>query len=152
MQTLINILSNDFNDITFTSGNTFMWSPQTKTIEYVPESIHESNGIWSLLHELGHAQLNHITYTDDLELLIMEVSAWKQAQVLAKNYNVTIDPQHIDTCLESYRAWLHKRSKCVECGTHSMQINHTTYQCHNCNTKWEVSASRLCKIRKKRVN
>lgn len=151
MLALVNQLAQDFKDFTFTSGTDFVWSPSEQTIHYDEATISDQKGLWSLLHELGHAQLGHTTYHDDLELLIMEVSAWKQAQQIAQNYEIEIDADHINTCLETYRSWLFHRSKCVECGTHCFQINQTTYQCHNCSTKWQVSASRLCRIRKKRL-
>lgn len=151
MQTLIKQLENDFNTLTFSASDVFMWSPHSQTISYNPKKMSETEGIWSLLHEIGHAQLGHATYHDDLELLIMEVSAWKEAKLIAKTYDIAIDEQHIDSCLETYRNWLHSRSKCVECMTHSLQIDTTTYLCHNCGTKWKVSESQLCHIRKRRI-
>ena len=103
------------------------------------------------LHELGHASLGHQRYSDDLQLLIMEVQAWREAKDHAKRYGISIDEAHIDECLDSYRQWLHVRSRCIECSNNSMQIDRTTYQCHNCLTKWNVPSSRFCAIRRTRV-
>jgi len=90
-------------------------------------------------------------YTDDLELLMMEVAAWKKAKEIATRYYLVIDEDHIEDCLDSYRNWLHTRSRCIECKTHSFQIDQTTYQCYNCLTRWKVPASRMCNPRKTRI-
>jgi len=151
MLKLLNQIATDHTGFNFEPADQFLWNPNSLTIYYVEDDIYELNGIWSLLHELGHAKLNHQSYRDDLELLMMEVGAWSEAQKIGKKYAVSIDERHIEKCVDSYRAWLHQRSRCIDCKTNSLQLNKTTYQCHNCSTSWKVSESAMCKIRKTRV-
>lgn len=143
----------DFEHLfTFKKGPVFSWSSSENTVYYSKSRKSSENAVWSLLHEIGHAQLGHRQYNDDLELLMMEVAAWKQAKVLAEQYHLVIEEDHIEDCLDSYRDWLHARSRCPECATHSLQVDEVTYECYNCNTKWQVPASRMCVVRKKRLS
>ena len=143
----------DYRDrFSFAQGDTFAWSSADTTILYSTEKAAAENGVWSLLHEIGHAELEHSHYNDDLELLIMEVEAWKKAKELADHYHLVIDDEHIQECLDSYRDWLHQRSRCIECKMHSFQNDHTTYECFNCGTRWKVPASRMCVVRKTRIS
>jgi hypothetical protein len=151
MQALFESIIADNKSINFEVGEKFLWNPHSKTIWYVEDDVLDTHGIWSLLHELGHAKLNHQSYRDDLELLMMEVSAWAEAKKIAKDYNVSIEERHIEKCVDSYRVWLHQRSRCIDCKTNSLQLDRTTYQCHNCGTKWRVPESALCQVRKTRV-
>jgi hypothetical protein len=107
--------------------------------ENTPESI------FSLLHELGHALLEHKDYTYDVELLKIEVAAWDRARTLAEQYGVTLDEDHIQDCLDTYRDWLHLRATCPTCFGRSLQSTETCYRCFNCQTEWSVTRSRLCR-------
>ena len=151
MPSLLESVKKDFAHIDFTSGDHFVWQPRSNRISYVEDAVLESDGSWSLMHELGHATLEHHSYRDDLQLLMMEVQAWDKAKELAIKYDIEIAEEHIEKCLESYRGWLHKRSRCIDCKTNSLQLDVVTYQCHNCGTKWMVPESKLCKVRKKRL-
>jgi hypothetical protein len=133
-------LQRDFPDIAFTEGSDFYWSPQQQTVFYASQG-----DAWSLLHELSHALLGHARYQSDFELLALEVAAWDKARVLAPDYGVTIDEDHIQDCLDTYRDWLHQRSTCPRCGTKSLQTDAQHYQCFNCQTIWKVTASRFCR-------
>jgi hypothetical protein len=135
----------------FKRSRVFTWAASENTIYYSTAKSASENPVWSLLHELGHAELGHRTYHDDLELLIMEVAAWQKAKHLAEEYHLVIEDEHIDECLSSYRNWLHQRSRCVECKMHALQIDRTTYECYNCLTKWQVPTSRMCVVRKRRL-
>jgi hypothetical protein len=76
----------------------------------------------------------------------MEVAAWEYAKELAKRYGVSIDEDHVQDCLDSYRDWLYKRSICPACGTKSIQQDQELqYQCFNCRSMWGVAASRFCR-------
>ncbi len=150
---LINKIRADYTDrYTFKKSSVFFWSSADNTIHYSGAKSLGRLGPWTLLHELGHAELQHTSYRDDLELLMMEVAAWQEAKRLAQSYGVSIDEEHIDACLESYRQWLHTRSQCPNCRMHAFQSEFTTYECHNCLTKWQVPASRMCAVRKRRVS
>lgn len=149
---LLSRIIDDFSELyVFKLGNTFVWSSSDQTIYYTTDRDVAENAVWSLLHEIGHAELGHIRYSDDLELLMMEVEAWKKAKDLAAKYHLVIDEHHIEECLDSYREWLHQRSRCVECKTHSLQLDETTYECYNCSTRWTVPGSRMCVVRKRRI-
>ncbi|MBP9853080.1 hypothetical protein KBC77_03790 [Candidatus Saccharibacteria bacterium] len=100
---------------------------------------------WTLLHETAHALLQHESFTSDIELLQMEVAAWHHARVLAGRFKITIDPDYIEDCLDSYRDWLHARATCPTCFERSLQTDTHTYTCHNCSAKWHVTKSRLCR-------
>lgn len=99
---------------------------------------------WSLLHETGHALLGHTSYVADIELLKLEVAAWDRAKQLAKELGTSIDENHIQDCLDTYRDWLDKRSICPNCGTKSIQTDKgSKYRCFNCHTTWRVSNNRF---------
>ncbi len=150
--TLFDQILADFSDqFSFRKGTLFSWSSGEGVIYYTTSKNASDNAVWSLLHEIGHAQLSHKQYNDDLELLMMEVAAWKQAKILADTYHLVIDEHHIEECLDSYRDWLHQRSRCVECQLHSLQLDEVTYECYNCGTRWKVPASRMCVVRKRRL-
>jgi hypothetical protein len=71
------------------------------------------------------------------------MSAWKEAQNIAKKYGQEVDESHIQDCLDSYREWLHVRSTCPNCANHSLQQNSGDYGCFNCGATWRVSPSRF---------
>lgn len=135
----------------FEVGDQFSWSYRHKTILYPSVQSPTIEFIWSLLHELGHAAQGHRTYRDDLELLMMEVAAWKEAKRIAVTYELDIDDEYIESSIDTYRSWLHKRSTCIECTQNSFPLSQTKYRCFNCNTEWQVPASRLCAIRRRKV-
>lgn len=135
----------DFPALTITPGERFSWSPKNREIIYKKGSLNDTANQWALLHELGHATLGHNTYKSDFELLQLEVAAWEEAVVLAKKYQLFIDEDHIQDCLDTYRDWLHRRSTCPTCGNRSLQENAQEYACFNCGCRWHVTASRFCR-------
>jgi len=133
-------------DIHFKLGNNFCWSPNDKTITY-KANLRNPAYKWALLHECGHAILNHQAYTNDFQLLKLENSAWEQAKIIALKLNLTIDDKHIQDCLDSYRDWLIYRSICPNCQLVTIQQNHNKqYYCYNCHTNWKVSDSKFCRV------
>lgn len=145
MQQLIAQLQARFPALRFTPGQQFCWSPETKEIFY-KDKAGGQEAIWSLLHETGHALLQHHNYQADFELLRLEVAAWERARELAADVGVDIDENHIQDCLDTYRDWLYKRSICPTCTTKCLQQDDFAhYRCHNCHTIWRVSASRFCR-------
>jgi hypothetical protein len=138
-------LQNDFPSLAFEPSQTFYWSPKANKVFFKIVADNDEVATWSLLHEVGHALLEHQVYESDFELLNMEVQAWAKAEKLAKDYGVTIDPGHVQDCLDTYRDWLYQRSTCPTCMNCSLQTNNRTYQCFNCGTVWHVSASRMCR-------
>lgn len=131
--------------ITFVSGKSFFWSPKTQSIHIDEPELETENGCWALLHEMAHALLGHSSYNSDAGLLALEVEAWEKAKRVAKKMGHSIDPEHIQDCLDTYRDWLYARSTCPTCALNSLQIAPTQYKCLNCSTDWSVSRSRFCR-------
>jgi hypothetical protein len=143
VQALLKTLTKHFPELRFRAGQQFSWSPENGEIIYVAEATGQ-RAEWSLLHETGHALLNHRSYQADYELLRLEVDAWERAKTLAKEIDRTIDENHIQDCLDTYRDWLYKRSICPNCGTKCLQQDDFVhYRCFNCHTTWQVTASRF---------
>ena len=145
MNQLLTKLRIDFPSLKFKAGEVFSWSPKDQTVTYVRSAPDGSNPIWSLLHEVGHALLEHQTYASDFELVRLEAAAWDKAITLGQNYGHQINMEHIQDCLDTYRDWLHQRSACPTCITTSLQRSMTVYCCYNCNTEWRVTRSRICR-------
>ena len=132
----------NFPDITFKAGKNFIWSPKRRVVFYDELRLKTSQGMMALLHEIGHAHLQHQTFELDIELLNMEVEAWIEARKLAENLKFRLNEDHIESCLETYRVWLYKRSKCPVCANTSLQETLTTYRCFICNSSWRVAQTR----------
>lgn len=143
MEKILKALKRDLPSVNFTAGNTFRWSPADTTVTY--KDTNDAKAHLSLLHEASHALLGHQNYSDDLDLLMMEVEAWERARRLAAEFGITADQEYIQDRLDTYRDWLHQRSTCPRCSTVSLQVSSTDYQCHNCSAMWQVSTSRFCR-------
>ena len=134
-----------FPQLTYKAGERYYYSPQTKVIMY-DAARSDANADWSLLHETGHALLGHADYQADVELLTMERAAWDKAQQLAVEFGAIISDDHIEDCLDTYRDWLHRRSRCPTCNTIALQESDCVqYRCFNCHKTWRVTASRFCR-------
>lgn len=142
-RSLLTNLRRDFPAIHFAQGSPFRWSPERRTVYYADPH----NGA-SLLHEVAHAQLGHTHYTRDIELLQMERDAWEHTAALAKRYAVFVDPEHIETMLDSYRDWLHARSTCPSCQATGIQTDTKQYHCLACQATWKVNEARSCALRR----
>lgn len=143
MEPLVSKLQKAYPQFTFLAGQTAQWSPVLRQITYA--SGKDRGAPWSLLHELGHALLDHSTYASDMQLLQKEVEAWEQAKTLAAGVGHSIDEEYIQECLDTYRDWLHKRSSCPTCGMHGLQAQTDHYSCLNCSGAWKVSSERFCR-------
>ena len=142
LKSFISQLKKDFPEFSFKAGKQDHWSPKSNTITYkarVP--LREMQ--YGVLHELAHARLGHINYHSDFELLKLEGAAWELAAKLGRKYKVKISQQHIQNCLDTYRDWLHARSRCPTCGVHVLQKDPRHYHCFNCGTEWSVTSGRF---------
>jgi hypothetical protein len=146
---LIKQIQADYPAFRFKPGPQEHWSPKTNTITYEQNS---KDGPFGLLHELAHALLGHDNYHSDFELLKLESLAWQTAAEIGLKYGVKIDDEHIQNCLDTYRDWLHRRSKCPTCGMHVLQADPRTYKCFNCGASWQVSAGRFARSYRKSIN
>jgi hypothetical protein len=145
MLQLLERLKKSHPELRFTAGKTFSWSPETGEIIYKIGGTNERDR-WALLHETGHALLEHHSYLTDIGLLKMEIAAWEKARTLAKEFAIIIDEDHIQDCLDTYRDWLHARAQCPSCATRCLQHdNGQDFRCHNCHTSWSVTTSRFCR-------
>lgn len=147
---LIDQLKRDFPRVVFEPSTRFVWQAHNRKITYRPEALTSERGVWSLLHELGHARLNHADFDSDIELLQKEADAWQTALELATDYGQEIDDDYIQNCLDSYRDWLHLRSTCPNCFVRCLQTDRHTYSCHNCDASWRVTRHRLCRPYRRR--
>jgi hypothetical protein len=128
----------DFPQFRFVPGKFFMWSPHTKSVVY--DTRRESNdGKIALLHEIGHATLNHRLYRYDMQLIEMEMDAWDVVRQLAPKYELYVDEGHIARCIATYDAWLTKRATCPDCQNFSLQKGRDQYGCFACGSVWEVN-------------
>jgi len=145
---LLPTVKKDFPDLKFVAGEDFHWSPKDHIIYYASHQKVANHGVWALLHEIAHAQLDHQSYSNDFDLIKIENKAWQQAAKLANKYGITINKEHIQDCLDTYRDWLHSRAKCPNCHVVSVQRDDKLYQCFNCKTVWRVPTSPTSKINK----
>lgn len=140
MQVVLERLRKDYPELRFRSGKRFSFRPVRTIIfeavgldEFAVRSVAEQN-YWylQLLHEVGHAVLEHKNFTTDPERLQMERAAWEQARVLCKQYGVKYDEDFVETELDTYRNWLHRKSCCSKCGLTRCQLRNGKYYCPNC--------------------
>jgi hypothetical protein len=141
MEKLVHKLQADHPGLQFTIGEAHCWSPGKRQIFYAAGE--RASNIAGLLHELGHARLGHHAFTSDVDLLQKEVAAWQEAANLAQRYGVTLDGNHIQDCLDSYRDWLYQRSRCPVCSATGVQESNKQYRCINCAASWRVSSARM---------
>jgi len=132
--------------IHFAPDTMFRWEPETNTITYPKDTAQNEQFYFSLFHEIGHAKLMHNSFKSDLELLKIERSAWDTACCVANTFDVDIDSDHIESCMDTYRDWLYARSLCPTCKQCGLQTAKTQYSCAFCGAHWKVNASRLCRV------
>lgn len=140
----------DHPQYAFEEGVDFMWSPVDSRIYFAPVDTQE--GLWTLLHELAHAQLGHNEYSHDITLLRHETAAWQHALAnLGPKYNAIPSEDFIQDHLDTYRDWLNRRSTCPDCAQNGVQTNANTYSCNNCRCAWRVNEARLCGLQRTRL-
>lgn len=144
IELIINRLKTDYPQFKFEPSTICSWSYDNQTICYSKTD----NNFYPIFHELGHALLNHKDYKRDIELISMEQAAWKQAERIAKKYNLKIDEDYIQYNLDTYRNWLHKRSSCPKCTANGIQVSKNSYRCLACNNEWRVNEARICELRR----
>ncbi len=117
-----------YPELKFRDGTKFAFRPP-KTIVLGPlEPFYEL----LILHEVSHATLKHKSFKMDIERLKMEVDAWEKAKELANRYGVEVNEDLIQNELDTYRDWLHKKSRCPKCGLTRFQTSNRQYHCPRC--------------------
>ncbi|HSW80470.1 MAG TPA: hypothetical protein VLG47_06845 [Candidatus Saccharimonadales bacterium] len=146
MEKLLSTLKREYPHLTFIKGVDFCWSPVTNEIMYCTTLAKIDHAKFTILHELSHALLGHCEYKVDFELLQLEIAAWEHAKTIAAKYGIEINDDYIQSCLDSYRDWIYKRSICPRCGSKSMQSEDPShYRCFNCHNRWYVANSKFCR-------
>ncbi len=128
-----------FSDYKFVGSSEFYWSAIDKTIHYDSKLIGSEEGLYKLIHEIGHAKSGHKNFNSGIRLLSLETEAWEKAQSIAKTFDIEIPADYIEHSLDSYRDWLHKRSTCPQCKSIGVESGENEYRCFNCRQKWAVS-------------
>ncbi len=124
----LDLIREDYPDLRFVRGRKYAFRPP-RTIVMGPSETGEE---MLLLHELGHALSGHRSYTTDVRRLKMEAEAWAKAKELAVKYGVSFDEEEIEEELDTYRDWLHKKSRCPVCGLTRFQSSDGVYHCPRC--------------------
>ena len=122
-------LRTDYPELRFRNGKKFAFRPP-KTIILGPQ---EPFCELLALHEVSHAILGHKTFKMDVQRLKMETEAWEKAKELAPKYGVEINEDMIQGELDTYRDWLHQKSRCPSCGLTRFQTPDGVYHCPLCN-------------------
>lgn len=121
-------LKGDFPEFRFIEGTKFTFRPP-KTIVLGPS---EPFSELLALHEVSHAILKHKTFRMDVERLRMESEAWEKARGLALKYDIEVNEDLIQGELDTYRDWLHNKSRCKKCGLTRYQTPDGIYHCPRC--------------------
>ncbi len=121
-------LESDFPEFRFKKGKKFAFRPP-RTIVLGPNEPFDE---LLALHEVSHAILGHKDFKTDARRLKMEMEAWEKAKELASLYDVEINDDLIQGELDTYRDWLHKKSRCPKCGLTRFQTRDGDYHCPRC--------------------
>lgn len=139
---LVDRLAKDYPQFKWTPSDCAHWSAAEQTIYYNDDPL-------QTLHELGHALLGHDHYNLDIQLLQIERAAWDKAAEIAPHYAYKISSDTIEDALDSYRDWLHARSRCPKCGLTGIQSRTDGhYYCPTCGTKWRASDGKQKRLRR----
>ena len=133
LKTLINRVSTDYPNLNFEQSEVFTFRPPN-TILY---NSNQEGAELTLLHELGHYLDEDKDYSSDIALLRIEAKAWRRAESLAEQYNISWDEDFAQAKLDSYRDWLHQASLCPICEINGYQDKAGHYHCPLCSKKWD---------------
>lgn len=128
IEELIERVQRDYPELRVTRGRKFAFRPP-RTVVIGPEEEYDS---LLFLHEVGHALIEKRDYRVDVERVKIEAEAWEKGRELASEYGVEWDEDFIQGELDSYRDWLHRRSKCPDCGLTRFQTPDRVYHCPRC--------------------
>lgn len=143
---LIKRIIADYPQFNFVKDDLSHWSPDEQTVFY-RDSAHDED-LPELLHEIGHALLSHSNFRQDIDLINMETEAWQVAYSLATKYKLEIDQGQVSASLDTYREWLHARSRCPDCHQAGVQSTTGGYRCLLCQTQWLANDARQCGLRR----
>lgn len=121
-------LTGDFPEFQFVLGAKFAFRPTRTVVIGPPEPFSRL----LVLHEVGHAVYKHKGFKTHVGRLKMENQAWEEAKKLASRYGVEVDEDFVQDQLDSYRDWLHQKSRCPVCGLTRFQTPDSQYHCPRC--------------------
>ena len=127
-KTLIKKIVQDYLEVMFRVGSRFTFRPPHSVIL----GSYEPHYVLLFLHELGHFLTQHYNFTTDIERLKIEREAWENAKKLCVKYSIPYDEEFAEAQLDSYRDWLHSKSKCKKCGLTRYQTKNGQYHCPHC--------------------
>ena len=140
-------IRHDYPQFTFQNAHVAHWSPRDNTVYFRP--LRTPREKVTFLHELGHAIRGHHDYNQDIELLRCEREAWETARAIAHDYDITISDDIVTAALDSYRRWLHDRSRCPQCESSGTQAHDSlAYRCMLCDLTWHANDARQCGLRR----
>lgn len=145
MPSLVARISHDLPELHFIAAEDFLWSPTDSTVYYRDDA---DGAEASLLHEVGHALLEHHDYAQDVALVRIEMQAWERARELADRYGITIREDDVQDHLDTYREWLHARSTCPRCEATGYEEKKRIYRCLTCQHTWRVNEARTCGLKR----
>lgn len=119
-------IKSNYPSLRFVSGKRFAFRPP-KTIVVEPDGE-----VLLLLHEVGHALIGKYDFKTEVERLKIEVLAWEKAKELCGQYGVFIDEELIESELDTYRDFLHQKSRCPDCGLTRFQTPDGIWHCPRC--------------------
>lgn len=128
MDVLLEKLKSDYPELRFVKGRKFAFRPP-RTIVLGPQEASED---LLILHEVSHALCGHKDFKMDVERLKMETEAWEKARELALEYGIEVNEDLVQDELDTYRDWLHKKSRCPKCGLTRFQTPDGQYHCPKC--------------------
>jgi len=135
----------------FKPSASFRWSPDEETVYFNRDELATEAGKMSLLHEIAHGLLGHVSFAFDVDLITLEREAWQKARELGNKHGVEFTEEDMQAALETYRNWLHVRSTCPTCTQTALETAPQHYHCSNCQTSWRVSPSQICQIQRRRI-
>lgn len=120
-------IKSDYPKLRFVQGRKFAFRPPRTIVLPCdnPEPL-------LLLHEVGHALSLHQDFKTEVGRLKIEVEAWEKAKELCNKYGVYIDEELIESELDTYRDWLHQKSRCPICGLTRFQTPDGVFHCPKC--------------------
>lgn len=119
-------IQTDYPEVRFKRGRKYAFRPPLTVIFAEPIQP------LLLLHELGHLLSGHVSFRTEVGRLKMEVGAWEKARELCAKYGVPIDEELIQSELDTYRDWLHQKSRCPRCGLTRFQTPDGKFHCPRC--------------------
>ncbi len=125
---LLERLEKDYPNFRFRNGKKFAFRPPRTIVLGPNEPFFEL----LILHEVSHAICKHRDFRTDVERLKMENEAWDKARELARHYDIEINEDLIQEELDTYRDWLHQKSRCPVCGLTRFQTPDSRYHCPRC--------------------